>query len=584
MKRYVHLLIVLSVIVGVVGAFGISRPVRAQEGPTGAFFGTWPYQLPPDHHLNSFSTGGANEQLGVAFWPLVELPFGWYIWAENRYEGLLAESFGFEGDNAYVVKMWDDANWSNGTPVTADDVLATFAIGRILKWDHFNYITAVEKVDDKTVRFVLSAPSLRAERLILKTQIRCAQTYGELAQKATELYESGATDQDQAWLDLQTEIKEFRPTEMIASGPWTYSLDDVGDAYMTLHWQPHSHFSNVVKFGEIRIWAGETEATTPLVLDGSIAHATNNYPPSTQQAFLDAGIRILRPPLLYGGALYFNHARHPWDIKEVRQAVAMVIDRAENAFLQRGLSGLPVRYMAGMSDALVPVWLDEETIAQLNPYEKDLDAAAALLESIGWTRHNGKWLDAEGNPIVAEYIFQAEWVDFAASAQHATDQLNAFGFDITARAVPWQQQLEDIRDGNFDLAVMSWGRGSPFPADHFWNPLIRFNYVGLTEGRPGMNFPMQFEWNGEQIDLEKLIADSAAGLDFEAQKAIVAKIALIYNDLLPCVPLSELVGTEPLNESLLSDIPPEDDPLWKNSNAENAITFWVLTGVLGPAQ
>jgi len=584
MRRWLHLLIVLTFALGALGTVNRNTPARAQEGPTGIFYGTWPYQLPPDQHLNSFVTGGANENLGVAFWPLVELPSAWYIWAEERYEPLLAEEFGFDGEEAYVLKIHKDATWSNGTPVTADDVLGTYAIGRILVWEDFNYVDHLEKVDDKTVRFVLSVPTLRVERLILKTYIRSAETYAPLIEKSIEMFESGATSTDQAWLDLQTEIKEFRPEAMIASGPYVYSLDDVGDSYMTLHWQPNSHLSSQVKFGEIRIWAGETEATTPLVLSGEIAHATNNYPPSTQQAFLDAGIRILRPPLLYGAALYFNHNRSPWNIKEVRQAVAMVIDREENAFLQRGLSGRPVQYMAGLSDALVPFWLDEETINKLNPYTKDLEEAAALLESIGFEQRDGKWYDADGNPVQGEYIFQAEWTDFAASAQHATDELNAFGFDITARAVPWQQQLDDIRDGNFDLAVMSWGRGSPFPADHFTNPLRRFNYLGLTEGRPGIGFQMQFEWNGEQIDLDKMIADSAAGMDREAQKALVAQIALIYNDLLPCVPLSELVGTEPLNEQLLSGIPAEDDPIWQNVNSENAITYLILMGVLGPAQ
>ena len=37
---------------------------------------------------------------------------------------------------------------------------------------------------------------------------------------------------------------------------------------MTLHWQPNSIFSDTVQFGEVRIWYGETEAVTPLVLDG----------------------------------------------------------------------------------------------------------------------------------------------------------------------------------------------------------------------------------------------------------------------------------------------------------------------------
>ncbi|MFN8561233.1 MAG: hypothetical protein U0703_06320 [Anaerolineae bacterium] len=71
---------------------------------------------------------------------------------------------------------------------------------------------------------------------------------------------SGAAKDSEEWTTLGTDITSL--AELIASGPYTYSLDDVGDAFMTMHWQPNSGiFSGSVKFGEVRMWAGETEAT-----------------------------------------------------------------------------------------------------------------------------------------------------------------------------------------------------------------------------------------------------------------------------------------------------------------------------------
>src|SRR5690606_360758 len=121
--------------------------------------------------------------------------------------------------------------------------------------------------------------------------------------------------------------------------------------YMTLHWQPNSIFSDSVNFGEIRIWAGETEATTPLVLSGEIGHATNVYPPSTLEAFAAAGINTVAIPRGYGPALLFQHDTYPWNITEVRQASALVIDREENAFLTNGLGATATVYMAGLADS-----------------------------------------------------------------------------------------------------------------------------------------------------------------------------------------------------------------------------------------
>ncbi len=44
-------------------------------------------------------------------------------------------------------------------------------------------------------------------------------------------------------LTVATAIEEFRPETLNATGPYSYALSDVGEAFMTLHWQPNSIFS-----------------------------------------------------------------------------------------------------------------------------------------------------------------------------------------------------------------------------------------------------------------------------------------------------------------------------------------------------
>ncbi len=586
MKRYLHLLLVVAMAFGLVGAFGLHQSAKAQEGPSGTWLGTWPYTLLPDHNLNHFASGGLDTNLGNVYKAFVELPLAFYMWSSGEYVPLMGDSWGFSDDGTYYwTKIRDDAMWSNGDPVTADDIVDTYAIGRILGWTQFNYINKVEKVDEKTVNYYFSGePSLLAERLILKEYIAPSVTYSDLAAKALDLIASGATSDDDAWKALADEIRAFRPTELIASGPYTYSLDDVGDAYMTLHWQPNSVFSDSVQFGSMKLWAGETETTTPLVLSGELAQATNVYPPSTLEAFEAAGIRLINLPRGYGPAVLFQHDVYPWNVTEVRQAAALVIDRAENAFLTNGTGATPTEYMAGLPDALVPLLLPEDVIPQLDHYDLNPDRAASLLESAGFTKNaDGKWADADGNTLKGEYKFPAEFNDFAGAALNATDQMNAFGFDITPRAIPWQQCADDIRNGNFELSVWSWSAGNPFPASMFYGPIQRFNYVGLAEGQKGMNFPMEFEWNGEMVNLDQMIKDTSAGLDTEKQKQISGEVALIINQLMPFIPLNMELSVEPLNESLVAGAPPDGDPIYQNpSGSDHWIIYDILTGVLSP--
>ena len=63
-------------------------------------------------------------------------------------------------------------------------------------------------------------------------------------------------------------------------------------------------------------------------------------------AFAAAGINTVSIPRGYGPALLFQHDVKPWDMKEVRQATALVINREENAFLTNGLGATGTVYMS----------------------------------------------------------------------------------------------------------------------------------------------------------------------------------------------------------------------------------------------
>lgn len=581
MKRLSMLLILLVLLVGAV--FGTTA---AQDAPDGVWLGTWPYRLPPDHHLNAYADGGPNTNLGNVYREIVELAPAFYLWADNSYVGVLAESWGFSADgSAYELTLRSDAMWSNGDAITADDVIVTYALGRLVGWSQFDFIDVVEKTGDYTVRFNFrSEPSLLAEQLILREPLVARATYGDYAEQALALFDTGAARDSDEWAALLTELREYRPAEYVASGPYTYTLDDVGDSYLTMRWHPNSIFSGTVKFGEIRLWAGETDSTTPLVLSGEIAHSTNVYPPAVVESFAAAGLEIVTIPCGYGPAMLFNWNVWPWNITEVRQAVALVIERDQNAFLTNGLGGMGTVYMAGILDGNIGAMLTDEVISQLDHYEFDPDRAAALLESAGFSRNAaGIWADGEGRTISAEWIFPAEFADFAGATQDAISQMNAFGFDITARALPWQEVPENIRNNTFELTVWSWGAASPFASRHFNNPLQRW-VTDLAADQPGLAIPLrEYPYNGETLDLDAMIRGINAGVDLDAQRERAGEVALIVNETMPYIPLNVILSAEPFNTSLISGLPGLDDPIMLNpTGRDHFLKYYILTGVLGP--
>jgi len=585
MKRLTLILMMLLLAFGSVLA---SATVSAQEeAPEGVWLGTWPYRLMPDHHLNAYADGGPNTNLGNVYREMVELAPAYYLWATNEYVPVLAESWGFVDDNtAYEITLQEGLVWSNGSAIDADDVITTYALGRLIGWTQFDFVGEIEKVDDLTVRFNFTGePSLLAEQLILREPIAADDTYGEWAQQALDLFATDADSESEEWLALLEEVRQYRPEEYVASGPYTYSLDDVGDSFMTLSWQPNSIYSDTVEFGEIRLWAGETDATTALVLSGEIAHSTNVYPPAAVDSFQAEGLEIVTIPRGYGPAMLFNWNVSPWDQVEVRQAVALVIERDQNAFLTNGLGGTGTDFMAGVLDGNVGAMLPEEVITELDGYEFDTDRASALLESVGYTRNgDGIWVDADGNALGGEWIFPAEFADFAGATQDAISQLNDFGFEIEARALPWQEVPDAIREGNFELTVWSWGAGSPFAARHFANPLQRWT-TDLDVEQVGLGIPMaEYPYDGGTVNLEEMINSINVGLDTEAQRERAGEVAMIVNQTMPYIPLNIILSAEPFNTSLISGLPEADDPLLLNpTGRDHFIKWYIWTGVLGPA-
>ena len=186
MRRITVVLIALAlVLTGVAPVLGQEQPA-----PEGTFYAAWPYPIPPDGHLNSFAAGGPAVGAGLGlYYRWVELPLAYFLASQADYEPWLAESWEFEGDQAFVVHLRQGALWSNGSPITADDVVGTLAIGRIMKWTDFNYVSEVEKVDDHTIRFTLSNPSLYAGTILRITS--AAWRPMVISSKAVALYESG---------------------------------------------------------------------------------------------------------------------------------------------------------------------------------------------------------------------------------------------------------------------------------------------------------------------------------------------------------------------------------------------------------
>jgi peptide/nickel transport system substrate-binding protein len=567
-------------------------PIAAAQSAGGKeFHGAWPFELPPNGHFN--------EMVGVThgilrdgiYVDIIVPPMAMYYWKDQKWLPLLANTWGFDtGANTFNVTLNSGLKWSDGKPLTSKDVVSTTWAARIIRNVLWQYIDSVNAVDDTTVSFHMNKPSTVVERYVLRQlNVLSDAQYGDWAQKAQALFNSGKDLDSPEGKQLNTDFQQFRPDQVIASGPFTFDYSSITNAQLSLLKNPTGLFADRVAFDKIVLYNGETPDITPVVLNKDVDYATHGFPPATEQAFQQSGIRIIRPPTYSGPALMINLDKlTEFSDKRARQALAYAVNRDQNGFVSLGNSGKGVQYMAGFSDILVPNWLSSDDFQKLSTYGFDPAQASQLLQSAGWQKNGSTWSTPAGQPAQYELIFPAEYADWSAAGADLADQLTSFGIQVTPRSVTFTQVPDQVDKGDFQMAIQGWGNGSqPHPHFSFVADLFTHNIpIAANKGGKGMAFPLQQTTDAlGPVNLEQLVVNAPLGLDDAAQKSAVSQVAIAFNELMPMIPLFERYGNNAsLEGPRVASFPPDSDPILLNAlYGDNFVVMALLTGQLKPS-
>jgi peptide/nickel transport system substrate-binding protein len=194
------------------------------------------------------------------------------------------------------------------------------------------------------------------------------------------------------------------------------------------------------------------------------------------------------------------------------------------------------------------------------------------------------WVTPDGKKAEWEILAQAEYVDWSATSTNFADQMASFGIKIKVRELTYTQVPIEIGKGDFQLAMQQWGSGDPHPHFSFVQGITY--YLPPQTNGPGSGFSLtQKTKDFGTVDLGKMIDDSGLGLDVGKQKALVRQMALIFNDLLPVIPLWERHGNNPTHPGVrVAGWPPPSDPIYLNSPYNDSfVIMMLLTGQLHPA-
>ena len=496
--------------------------------------------------------------------------------------------------NTLTITLKKGLKWSDGSAYTAKDIVGTYNVFWAQSDSIWTQIADVVAVNDTTVEFKITRPGPALLRSLLRSNnIRAYSQFAKFMDQAATLRKDNVDrkgDAGKAYLD---DLSKFRPAEAVVSGPFNVDPKSVTEAQLTLKKNPNGYNADKIGFDSILVYAGETKDSIPLYLSGELDYSSNAYPPEAEKSILAVGdyMKIIRLASSGGGGMYFNNDVYPLGKKEVRQAFAYAINRAEVAKAALGESAVGIKYMAGFSDLAVPTWLPADLIGKLNTYAYDPAKAEALLKGLNFTKGaDGIWVDDKGKKMEYEMIVPQDFIDYFNAAENTALQLKKFGIKLTVRGYPSAERNTVAAKGTFQISMdIGFRFGFPHPLSSYdYN--IRDGIGGKNnptnpEGSRGMNWPwVQKAADGKEVNIKDLVDKMGDGFDPEAQKPYVATVAQIFNDQLPVVTLFERYFNDPIDtKTRVTGWLPFTDPIYVNNQNDSPTTWMLIEGILKPS-
>lgn len=485
-----------------------------------------------------------------------------------------------------TVKLQPNAKWSDGTPVTPNDVKLSMAIaltqgnatvgaGYLSQGLDIGSVTAVNST---TVQIDQAAggSNLDFARLVLGQPIVPASVYGGLlpADVWTTIGQLASADSATATA-AQTKltavgksVSAFAPPKDVSAGPFVIARINPGSAELLKN--KYFYDASGIAPSEVilRHYSGNSDIWG-YMKDGELDSAPyTSMPTNILNEVEKAGYKPVRSPSFVDAAIAFNESDSPYNLTPVRQALAYVINRADVTKVGEPVSGTAATDLTGMIESATQQWLTPAQIAALNPYAPDTTKAASLLTGAGLTKSGSQWLLPNGQPWKITLQSVNGFSDWNAAATVIASELSAFG-------IPTQVQLTaDFATYKTDMAAGDYAVG-------FWlialGPTSAAAYQrlygsddGYTAGGTGsvthsdangnwQHTPQSYTVDGKAINPGLLTAELATD-PVAAQKPLVAQLAAATNEQLPVIPIWDYTNVNFTLDKRFTDFPTAGSP------------------------
>ena len=340
-----------------------------------------------------------------------------------------------DGGETYAFKIRDGVKFTDGSPLTARDIAASFneiafPPKGVLSARASNYlmIDKIEAPDPTTVVFRL--------------KFATSAFLPALADPFNWIYEKAILDKDPRWYE----------THVMGSGPFKFVAYETGQSIKGAR-NPDYYVKGLPYLdGFTGIFADKQAVRVAAIRSDRAAIEFRGMPPAARDELVNAlgdKISVQEGDWNVGSAVTPNHKKKPFDDPRVRRALSLAIDRWGSA---PGLSKIAIVHtVGGIVFPGSPLAATKPELEQIAGYWPDIEKSRAearrLLKEAG---AEGLSFQLLNRNVDQPYKYVATWL---------IDQWSKVGLHVTQRVEPTGPWFEAMRSGNFDVVLEAPGHG-----------------------------------------------------------------------------------------------------------------------------
>jgi peptide/nickel transport system substrate-binding protein len=385
----------------------------------------------------------------------------------------------------YTFTIRDGVKFHDGSPLTVEDVAASwnkivFPPEGVISARGAGYAAMIDKIETTgpaTIVFHLKRPT--------------AAFLPALADPFAFIYRKAVLDKDPHWYEKN----------VLGSGPFKLDAYEIGQSIKGVR-NPDYHQPGLPYLdGFVGIYADKQATRLDALRADRAAAEFRGFPPSARdelKAALGDKLAVQESDWNCGTLVVPNHQKKPFDDVRVRRALTLAIDRWHGAPALAKIAN--VHTVGGIVFPGSPFAATREELEKLAGYSPDIEKSRAeakrLLKEAG---AEGLSFELLNRNVDQPYKYNGTWV---------VDEWSKIGLKVTQRVVPTGPWFDNMRAGNFEVAV--YGN-----CQNVVNPLVDVQrYLPYTVQPQNFGF---YEDPGEIELYEKMVAET----DPAAQRALM---------------------------------------------------------------